>query len=190
MRSTQTGHRWAAMMVAAILMTLAAAMATPAQTFAVLYTFTGGMDGGSPSSGLIRDSAGNLYGTTAFGGYVTGSCTEGCGTVFKVQKNGKESVLYRFKGAADGGSPEAGNLVRDQSGNLYGATRSGGDLTCAINSGHGCGTVSKWTQPGRSLCSTALPMERTVDFPTAVWSGTLWATLMVRPQSVETSHAL
>jgi uncharacterized repeat protein (TIGR03803 family) len=68
---------------------------------------------------LIRDSAGNLYGTTVGGG------TPGFGVVFEVDAAGKETVLYSFTGGADGGSPYAG-VIRDSAGNLYGTTSSGG----------------------------------------------------------------
>jgi uncharacterized repeat protein (TIGR03803 family) len=85
----------------------------------VIYTFTGGADGGAPYGGVISDSAGNLYGTTAAGG------TYGNGTVFMVDTTGKETALYSFTGGADGGGPEAG-LVRDSAGNLYGTTGNGG----------------------------------------------------------------
>jgi uncharacterized repeat protein (TIGR03803 family) len=148
MRNAQGNRGWAAVTMAAILLTLAAAIAAPAQTFEVLYTFTGGMDGGLPTAGLIRDGAGNLYGATADGGYVTSYCEEGCGTVFKLQKNGKETVLHKFRGV-DGGTPSVGNLVHDQSGNLYGATVAGGDLACALNNGYGCGTIFKLDSTGK-----------------------------------------
>jgi len=90
---------------------------TGAQT--VLYTFKGGADGGSPYGSLIRDSAGNLYGTTYTGG------AHAYGTVFKLTKAGKEKVLYSFKGGADGANPAAG-VARDKAGNLYGTTYQGG----------------------------------------------------------------
>jgi len=86
----------------------------------VLYTFTGGIDGGEPVAGLIRDSAGNFYGTASLGG-ISGGCGIGCGVVFKLTPAGQESVLYTFQGGLDGGVPAAG-LRRDQSGNLYGTT--------------------------------------------------------------------
>jgi len=89
-------------------------------TETILYNFTGGADGGSPLSGLIRDSAGNLYGTTNMGG------ASGYGTVFKVTASGTETVLYSFAGGTDGQYPAEGSLVRDKSGNLYGTTPSGG----------------------------------------------------------------
>lgn len=89
----------------------------------VLYRFTGGSDGCSPMAALIRDSAGNLYGTAAGGG--TGSCASGYGTVFELSAGGTFSVLYTFTGGADGGTPEA-PLFRDRSGDLYGTTYAGG----------------------------------------------------------------
>src|ERR1700728_377062 len=86
----------------------------------VLYTFTGGTDGANPYAGsLIRDSAGNLYGTTAYGG------TSGAGVVFKLSTAAQETVLYSFTGGSDGGYPYAG-VTRDSSGNLYGTTSYGG----------------------------------------------------------------
>jgi uncharacterized repeat protein (TIGR03803 family) len=84
-----------------------------------LYSFTGGVDGANPRASLVRDSAGNLYGTTFFGG------ASGAGTVFEVGTTGKETVLYSFKNGADGGYPWAG-LVRDLAGNFYGTAVSGG----------------------------------------------------------------
>jgi uncharacterized repeat protein (TIGR03803 family) len=90
----------------------------------VLYSFTGGADGGNPRAGLIRDSEGNLYGTTYYGGDLTCN-TLGCGVVFKLDRAGKESVLHTFKGNPDGANPSAG-LIRDRSGNLYGVAGQGG----------------------------------------------------------------
>lgn len=85
----------------------------------VLYSFTGGADGGFPLGGLSIDSAGTLYGTTNGGG------TAGAGVVFKLDKTGKETVLYSFTGGSDGGYPFAG-LICDSHGNLYGTTNGGG----------------------------------------------------------------
>jgi uncharacterized repeat protein (TIGR03803 family) len=85
----------------------------------VLYSFTGGADGANPSEGsLIRDSAGNLYGTTPQGG------ASDFGVVFKLDPAGKETVLHSFSGR-DGKIPY-GTLVRDKAGNLYGTTYEGG----------------------------------------------------------------
>jgi uncharacterized repeat protein (TIGR03803 family) len=66
----------------------------------VLYSFARGTDGVIPYAGLIHDAAGNLYGTTSYGG---ASCY--CGTVFKVTTNGKETVLHSFAGGTDGVDP-------------------------------------------------------------------------------------
>ena len=85
----------------------------------VLYSFTGGADGGNPRhSSLVRDSAGNLYGTTGDGG------SSGFGVVFKLDTSGAETVLHSFSGS-DGKIPY-GTLARDKAGNLYGTTYEGG----------------------------------------------------------------
>lgn len=82
----------------------------------VLYNFTAGADGGSPSSGLVRDSKGNLYGATQIGG-------TGFGVVFEV--TGKtETVLHSFSGS-DGQNPFTSPLL-DATGTLYGVTYQGG----------------------------------------------------------------
>jgi uncharacterized repeat protein (TIGR03803 family) len=87
----------------------------------VLYRFSGNQaDQGGPFGGVVRDAAGNLYGTTS--GLPLFS-----GTVFRVDKAGRERALYTFTGGADGGTPETG-LVRDAAGNLYGTTVFGGAL--------------------------------------------------------------
>ena len=76
--------------------TLAAMMmvssSTQAQTFKSLYSFADSPDGAAPYGGVIKDKSGNLYGTTSVGG------TSGSGTVYKLDKNGKDSVLYSFTG--------------------------------------------------------------------------------------------
>ena len=69
----------------------------------------------------MLDTAGNLYGTTEFGGDVT--CD--CGTVYKIDSFGNENVLYRFTGGADGSYPISG-LTLDAAGNLYGTTSGAG----------------------------------------------------------------
>jgi uncharacterized repeat protein (TIGR03803 family) len=92
----------------------------------ILYNFTGGADGGCPAAGLIRDSAGNLYGTGVLGG------TSNDGVVFKLDTAGTLTVLHNFTGGADGGAP-TGGLVRDSAGNLYGTTSaSGGCGQCGV----------------------------------------------------------
>ena len=98
-------------------------VATPsaqAQTFTVLHNFAGPTsDGGYPYTSLIRDAAGNLYGTTYYGGLGY------AGTVFKVDTSGTETVLYSFPFPSDGEYPFA-SLIRDKTGNLYGTAYEGG----------------------------------------------------------------
>jgi uncharacterized repeat protein (TIGR03803 family) len=93
-------------------------------TRTVIYGFTGGTDGALPYDKLTFDSAGNLYGTTAWGGNLT-ACTNGCGTVFELSPNGNgtwtETVLYAFTNKADGGGTNA-SVVFDAAGNLYGTS--------------------------------------------------------------------
>jgi uncharacterized repeat protein (TIGR03803 family) len=87
-------------------------------------------DGWWPAAALIFDQAGNLYGTTEYGG--NSLCQQGCGVAFKLAPNSKEgwseSVLYSFcseANCADGEQPAA-NLIFDATGNLYGTAVSGG----------------------------------------------------------------
>jgi uncharacterized repeat protein (TIGR03803 family) len=87
-------------------------------TYKLVYTFTGGADGGAPEGTLIRDDQGNLYGTTNSGG------ANGFGTVFELNGAG-ETVLYSFKGGTDGANP-TGDLLLDSKGNFYGTTSAGG----------------------------------------------------------------
>jgi len=71
-----------------------------------IYSFTGGAEGYQPSSGLIRDSKGNFYGTTFYGGDtncpINLGSVPGCGTVYKLDSSNNVSVLYTFTGSADG----------------------------------------------------------------------------------------
>jgi uncharacterized repeat protein (TIGR03803 family) len=108
-------------------------------TETVLHAFKGGDDGLQPVAGLIFDPAGNLYGTTRYGG------RPGGGVVFKLtpQSDGSwtEQRLHGFTGSNDGGNPYAA-VVLDPAGNVYGTTQLGGlDPRC----GFGCGVVFKLT---------------------------------------------
>jgi uncharacterized repeat protein (TIGR03803 family) len=89
---------------------------SPSGQQTVLYTFTGGADGGLPG-GLILDSEGNLYGTAGYGAY-------GGGIVYKIDTAGQQTVLYSFTGGSDGGSPNS--LILGSAGNIYGVGGSGG----------------------------------------------------------------
>jgi uncharacterized repeat protein (TIGR03803 family) len=116
----------------------------PQNRLTVLHRFSNTNGPFAPSpSGLVRDAAGNLYGTTQYGG--GGNCLldgrRGCGTVFKLDKQLKLTVLHSFTGRHDGRYPVAG-LVLDAKGDLYGTTQNGGDLNCGT---FGCGTVFRLT---------------------------------------------
>lgn len=104
----------------------------------VLYRFNGA-DGQTPASGLLLDSAGNLYGTTSQGGPSNG------GTVYKVSPLGGKTLLWGFTGGFDGKAPGSA-LASDAAGNLYGTASLGGRLAC--NSGSGCGVVFRLSKAG------------------------------------------
>jgi uncharacterized repeat protein (TIGR03803 family) len=133
-------------------------------TFTVLHTFTGGADGEFPEHGVIADTAGNLYGVTAFGGangegsvfkYDTAgnfstvySFTGGAdgsflygGTVFRLTPGGTLTTLYDFTGGTDGASPEGDMLLVGK--NLYSTANAGGDPSCQ------CGVVYEVTAKGK-----------------------------------------
>jgi uncharacterized repeat protein (TIGR03803 family) len=116
--------------------------------YSVLHSFNGS-DGDWPG-GLVRDSNGNLYGPTEAGG--DPQCPDtpyenaGCGTVFRVDKQGKETTLYTFTGIGGDGANGSGVLSVDGQGNLYGTTSLGGIAGCVTQYGpYGCGTVFKLT---------------------------------------------
>lgn len=115
---------------------------TATGTETVLYSFAGSTDGREPQANLVMDSAGNLYGTTYYGGISDE------GTVFKVTPAGAETVLHSFVGGTDGMYPMAG-LVMDSAGNLYGTTYEGGLQTA--------GTVFKISPGGTETILYSLP---------------------------------
>ena len=100
----------------------------------VLYSFK---TSDNPSSGVVLDPEGNLYGTTSLGG------DTGQGSVYEVTSQGAYILLHSFSNPpafSDGLSPTVG-LVRDPAGNLYGTTSGGGGGGCGY--GDGCGVVFK-----------------------------------------------
>lgn len=95
-------------------------------TFTLLHSFSrNGKDGFEPEAGVVLDSNGNVYGTTAWGGKV------GVGTVFKITPTGKETILHSFSGDPDGILPQ-GRLIFDSQGNLFGTTGGGGDFDSGV----------------------------------------------------------
>jgi uncharacterized repeat protein (TIGR03803 family) len=124
---------------------------SPSGKETVLYSFQGGFNNNPkvPGSGLLMDKAGNLYGTTISGGNpACNARSTYCGTVFKLAKNGKLTILYRFTGGSDGAAP-SGSLLMDKAGNVYGATFVGGDLSCTLAGERGCGVVFKLDPAGK-----------------------------------------
>jgi len=111
-------------------------------TESVIYSFAGGSDGAGPEAGLIQDSSGNFYSTTASGGPSV-RCPGGCGTVFELSPGGNgswsASVIYSFKPPhhGDDGAYPGANLMMDGNGNLFGTTPQGGSRVC----GGGCGAI-------------------------------------------------
>jgi hypothetical protein len=97
-----------------------------------LYVFTGQADGANPTTGVVFDQYGNLYGAAGFGGSFSGTCDyEGCGVVYKLtpptgNQTGPwtETVLYTFPGGANGAGP-AGPLLVESGGNIYGTAFAG-----------------------------------------------------------------
>ena len=101
-----------------------------------------------PIGGLLLDQAGNLYGATTLGG--NGNCIDGCGTIYRLDTTGKAHMLHQFSGGADGFSP-LGSLIADANGNLYGVAQVGGDFNCSVDpfEGEGCGTVFRVAKNGK-----------------------------------------
>ena len=139
---------------------------TASGTETVLHNFTGYQtgDGASPYGGLILDKAGNLYGTTYYGGASSNCGDVGCGAVFKLTPSGTETVLYSFAGYfTDGAFPAAG-LVRDKTGNLYGTTNSGGS---SVECANGCGVVFMLTPAGTETLLEVFGVTSAGQYPDA-----------------------
>ena len=115
---------------------LVANIAFAASKEKTIYSFKG-ITGSNSSTGLTFDAQGNLYGSTATGGF--GCPGSGCGVIFKLTPLPKGQwayhILYGFRGFDDGAGPNA--LILDGEGNLYGVASSQGPI--------GCGTVFKLT---------------------------------------------
>jgi uncharacterized repeat protein (TIGR03803 family) len=129
------GHSTATLIAAALLSTVLAgcgggsssSSTSAPQAMTILHAFSTSA-GYGPSSGVVSDGQGNLYGTTAIGGY---------GAVYKIEASGAASTLHSFDGS-DGLTPST--LLRGSDGNFYGTTQSGG--------AYGAGTVFKITPQG------------------------------------------
>lgn len=120
--------------VAVLVSSMAASSSARAQSYSLLYSFRCGTDGAYDNSGVVRDAAGNLYGTTTRGG------TYGNGAVYELSASGTETVLHSFGGNPTDGYYPVAALVRDATGNLFGTTVYGGAF--------GGGAVFKVTASG------------------------------------------
>ena len=107
--------------------------------FKVIYSFTGGADGGWPEGGVAFDAKGNAYVTTQFGGNLSCNPPLGCGTVVKIDTTGKETVLHAFNGGTDGAYPYITAMLA--MGYIWGTTSAGGGASGCF--GSGCGTRFK-----------------------------------------------
>lgn len=124
-----------------------------AQTFTVLHNFTG-TEGSSPVAGLTMDRAGNLYGTAYLGGQGYSYCNLGCGSVFKMTRNGSGwtfTPIYLFSGP-DGGNPRA-RVVFGPDGALYGTS---------IYGGYGHGIVFQLRPPATFCHAVLCPWHETI----------------------------
>lgn len=124
-------------------------------TESVLHDFNpNNGDGVYPVSTPIFDKAGNLYGTTAWGG------AHDWGTVFELSPNSSgdwtETILYSFAGGKEDGAHPYAGLVLDEKGNLYGTTATGGNPKCTVKTPGGCGTVFKLSDTGSGWKETVL----------------------------------
>lgn len=135
--------------------------AARAQTLTILHEFTDGADGSGPEGGVVLDSAGNVYGTTLFGG-TGGNCGSGqCGVVFRVSRRGVESPIYTFKGPPNDGESPYDRVIFGPDGALYGTTFAGGPGSC-IGGGGGCGMVFKLQPPPHFCSSFNCPWQETI----------------------------
>lgn len=121
-------------------------------TKTTIYTFRDASEGNSPGFGnLVFDAAGNIYGTTFFGGGGADCEYDNCGVVFQLVHSGgtwTENVLYDFTYNGDTGSNPDSGVILDSAGNVYGTTLLGG--------GYGEGAVYELVKSGSSWTATAL----------------------------------
>lgn len=165
-RSTLGRNTSALSLAVLLLFALGTSISAEAQSFNVIFGFTGGLDGGVPLSGLSIDRAGNIYGANFQGGNHGGNCgTGGCGSVYKLSYRGTGWILtplYDFSGN-DGSTPVA-RVTIGPDGSLYGTTIYGGGTSCQNHGFAGCGVVFR-LQPPVNICVAALcPWRETVIY--------------------------
>jgi len=153
-------------LVIVALLSAAGHYSVQAQSFTILHSFTGGVDGAEPIGGLILDKAGNIYGTTSGGG-LDGFCgSHDCGQVFKLAKHGSGWVLqslHTFYGSPSDGSDPGTRLLIAPDGTLLGTTYFGGTgQNCNFGYGTGCGTAFSLRPPQTACKSASCPWVETV----------------------------
>ena len=142
-----THFRWVSMGALAVLCTVSSTFmggAVAGSATEVIYSFGESPDAEYPSTDLVVDQDGNLYGSAVLGGEI------GAGAVFRLSPSPggwTESVLYSFTSGADGGQPYGG-VTLDEAGNVYGTAVVGGTGGACVEDG--CGVVWKLTRSGSS----------------------------------------
>jgi uncharacterized repeat protein (TIGR03803 family) len=123
----------------------------------LVYSFTGGLDGGNPVS-CLKLPDGTLYGETTQGG------ANDAGVVFKITADGTESVLYSFNTSGKGGYSPAGPMANDNSSNLYGTAEFGGK--------NGKGTAFRVTPDGTFTLLHTFGGANDGAYPIGLFGGT------------------
>ena len=134
----------------------------------VIYRFQGDSDGAFPSA-LIRDKAGNLYGTTTEGGNNQDCITtysSGCGTLFEIDTAGVFSVRFTFNGT-DGNMPNG--VMEGPEGKVYGTTAIGGNGNCTQDGLVGCRSRVQSIRRRKRISSVQLP--RSIGW----WAPSCWS---------------
>ena len=139
---------------------------TSGSGYRVLHRFLAEADGSYP--GTLIAYNGDLYGTTAGGGDVSGPCAPvGCGTVFRMSRTGEKIVLYRFRGGSDAASPYLFANLAVMHGTFYGTSGGGGNAACP----GGCGTIYSLTPSGKENVLYRFPPIAGTAFSYNPWTG-------------------
>ena len=121
------------------------------QAYSVDYKLKNSPDGAYPWAELVPAPDGNLYGTTWAGGTpadCTGGLGSGCGTLFRLDSSGTETVVWNFQGTPGPIHPR-GSLLPERDGSFYGFTNEGGSVSVCYKGGaHGCGTFFRFSAHG------------------------------------------
>jgi hypothetical protein len=167
----QSRSRLSSVLAPAIMFAFLVCITAHAQTYTVIHTFTGELDGGTPYAGLTWDGGSNFYGTAAVGGYTGAVCynllgmaANGCGVVYRLHRsvsNWTFNTIYEFRGATVDGNFPLAPVTLAPDGTLYGTTWAGhynGTPGCKWAGLHptpvGCGMVFH-LHPPPTICRTS-----------------------------------